>query len=116
MSPEEIDQIAKELFPQRDTYQRELKTIAKHLFNGATKEDLFRMRQVNVLRGLYNANIGNKGHKWIVDGTTTDEGYKIVTEDAYIGGEDDGYQREWIATVYDINNANEIVKNHNVQI
>jgi len=30
-------------------------------------------------------------HEWIVSGSTKDEGFKIVTKDAYIGNEDDGY-------------------------
>lgn len=37
--------------------------------------------------------------EWLGGGTTKDEGWKI--KDAYIGNEDDGYDREWIATVYD---------------
>jgi len=54
--------------------------------------------------------------KWMVGGVTDDEGYKILTEDAYIGNEDDGWDREWIATVYDLSNAEHIVEIHNLQL
>jgi hypothetical protein len=54
-------------------------------------------------------------HRWIISGTTDDEGWKIVTEDAYIGNEDDGMEREWIATVYDRETAEHIVELHNIR-
>ena len=52
--------------------------------------------------------------RWILGGTTKDEGYKIVSEDAYIGNKDDGYKKEHIATVYDQEVAKYIVDSHNL--
>ena len=51
-------------------------------------------------------------HEWMVEGATPDEGWKIVTKDSYIGNEDDDYQKEWIATVYDEVVADYIVAMH----
>ena len=52
--------------------------------------------------------------RWMLGGTTKDEGYKIVSEDAYIGNKDDGYKKEHIATAYDQEVAKYIVDSHNL--
>jgi len=54
-------------------------------------------------------------HEWIISGTTKDEGFKIVTKDAYIGNEDDGFQRELIAIVYSQEMADYIISLHDCE-
>jgi len=52
--------------------------------------------------------------RWTLGGTTKDEGYKIISEEAYIGNEDDGFQKEHIATAYNPEVAKYIVDSHNL--
>lgn len=52
-------------------------------------------------------------HRWVVSAETTDEGWRILTEDACMGTGDYGKGREWIATAADWEVANHIVKLHN---
>ena len=60
--------------------------------------------------------MGAQNERWMVGEITKDEGWKITSEDAYIGNEDDGKQKEWIATVYDKDNAKYIVDLHNLSL
>lgn len=64
----------------------------------------------NVFMKTYSISI----HKWISIPDKS-EGWKIVTEDAYIGNEDDGYQRQLIAIVYDEVLADYICALHNCE-
>ena len=52
--------------------------------------------------------------EWEVGETTEDEGWKIVTKEAYIQGDpSEPADKEWVATVYDRNQADYIVELHN---
>ena len=55
--------------------------------------------------------------QWEIGGTTEDEGWKIVTKEAYIQGDSsEPADKEWIATVYDRKNVEYIVDMHNYMV
>ena len=53
--------------------------------------------------------------RWEIGEATEDEGWKILTSEAYIQGDSsEPADKEWIATVYDRANAEYIVQSHNL--
>ena len=51
-------------------------------------------------------------HRWIAVPDDEEEGYKILTEEKVLKS-DDGDQQHWIATVYEKEDADRLVKFHN---